>query len=235
MKFQKTLLFKTIINLATFALVMLLFAYLRNSGKFIFSNLILPYGVVSVGVIIFTVGKHLKAERWEKRILLNEPGVGAIGRDIKGRYEYIHILDDSIAFSLTEKCDCKELMDCYSWTINNLFKSITVFLVFLPLFAAFSTMMFYEKDTYHMIYGVLILLAFLFIVVKMLFFASGKTLIPKNDIANIEIKHTLFGTALLIKYKEFRCTKKRGFILPRETGQTAGIIRLLEHDGLICK
>ncbi len=235
MKFKRTLLFKIIINLAIFALVMLAFAYMLYSGKVTFSNFIPPYTAVSIGVIIFTVGTHLKVKRWEKQVLLNETGVDTIDRYIKGRYEYIHILDDSVAFSLTERCDCKELIECYSWTMNNLFKSITVFLVFLPLFAVFATTMFYEKGIYLAIYGILFLLRFLFIPIKMMFFSSGKTLIHKNDIVSIHVKHTIFGTALLIKHKEFMRTKKRGFILPKETGQTAGIIRLLEHEGLICK
>ncbi len=234
MRFKRTLLFKIIISLAIFALVMLAFAYLLYSGKVTFSNFIPPFAGVSIGVIIFTVGKHLKAKRWGKR-LLNETGIDTIDRYIKGRYEYIHILDDRIAFSLTEKCGCKELTECYSWAMNNLSKSITVFLVFLPLSAAFSTMMFYEKDIYHTGYGIFFFLAFLFIPIKMMFFTSGKTLIPKNDIINIQVKYTVLGTALVIKHREFRRAKKRGFILTEETGQTAKIIRLLEKDGLICK
>ena len=233
MKFRRTLLFKITINLAIFALVMLAFAYLLYSGKVTFSNFIPPFAGVSIGVIIFTVGKHLKAKRWGKR-LLNETGIDTIDQYIKGRYEYIHILDDSIAFSLTERYDCKELIACYSWAMNNLSKSITVFLVFLPFFAAFATAMFYEKGIYLAVYSILFLLMFLFVPIKMMFFTSGKTLIPRIDIVNLQVKPTIFGTALLIKQKEFGRTKTRGFILPEETGQTARVIRLLEKEGLIC-
>jgi len=95
--------------------------------------------------------------------------------------------------------------------------------------------MYYEKDIYFMIYSGLLLLAFLFIPVKMMFFSSGKTLIPRYDIIDIQEKYTLFGTALLIRHKESGRIKKQGFILPKETGQTARVIRLLESEGLICK
>jgi len=146
----------------------------------------------------------------------------------KTKDEYCHIYDDKLIISKTPEID--DLVGDYGKSINNVFKTLMVFLVSIPIFTALS-FIFYNLDKIGLaintgVFG----LFFLIMAFYIMLFTSGTPLIKRENIHKIKFQSRIFNV-LVITYKEFGRHKKRHLII--EDNQIDNIKDLLLSEKLI--
>jgi hypothetical protein len=147
----------------------------------------------------------------------------------KTKYEYCHIYSDRIVISKTPEVE--DLVADYSKSINDFFKSLMVFLVFIPLFTVLSAVL-YINDLYGTsIYAGAFALFFLSMAFYLMLFTSGSPVIYKDKIVKVKFKKTLLFNVVEIKYKDFGRIKKRGLLLTND--QIGKALEILLAEELI--
>ena len=130
-------------------------------------------------------------------------------KNFKGKYEYCHIDNDKIV--ITKTPEIEDLVIDYAKSINDFFKTLMVFYIFIPIFTALSVVFFYSGNYGLSIYVGVGALFFLLMALYSILFTSGSPVIYRDKIVKIQFKKTLLFNSIVIKYKDFGKIKKRGF------------------------
>lgn len=108
-------------------------------------------------------------------------------KTFKGKYEYCHIDNDKIVITRTPKIE--NLVTDYAKSINDFFKTLMVFYIFIPMFTALSVVFYYIGN-----YGVSIYargggaLFFLLMAIYSILVTSGNPVIYRDKIVKIQFK-----------------------------------------------
>ncbi len=135
-------------------------------------------------------------------------------KKFKTQNEYCHINEDRII--ITKTPEIGDLIEDYGKSINNVFKTLMVFFVFIPLFSVLAAI-FYNMNKIGMAinagaYG----LFFLAIAFYTMLFTSGSPSIKRESIYKVKIQKTLFFNTITIQFKEFGRLKKRQLIIEKK-------------------
>jgi len=135
-------------------------------------------------------------------------------KTVKTKYEYLHIFDNKLIISKTP--EFYDLVGDYGKSVNNVFKTLMVFFIFIPIFTALTVIFYNIGKTGLAIYagsG-----AFLFLVVAFytILITSGTSLIKRENISKIMIKKALHYTSVVISYRESGRLKERGVLLEKD-------------------
>ena len=151
-------------------------------------------------------------------------------KTFKIRFGYCHIFDDKIV--LTKNSEIKDLIADYEKSISDFFKTLMVFLIFIPLFTALSVILYYEGKLGISLNAGAFALFFLVFSFYTILFTSGSPVIKRNTIIKIKFKKRLwlFNT-IQIKYKSFGRIKTRSFVVENDQVNTA--LNLLKEEELI--
>ncbi len=144
----------------------------------------------------------------------------------KAKYEYLHIRNNKLLFSKTSAAN--DLVGDYSRSVNNVFKSLMVFLVSIPLFSTLA-IIFYNQGMIAMaIHAGAFSFGFLVFAFYTMLFTSGTSLIHSENIDSIKIQRKLFNAIVLINYTESGLQKDRVLILKKNQVDEAKNILLSE-------
>lgn len=149
----------------------------------------------------------------------------------KAKFEYCHILNDNIVITKTPEID--DLVVDFAKSINDFFKTLMVFFIFIPIFTALSVVMYYNGNYGIAIYAGGFALLFLSIAFYSILFTSGNPVIPKEKIVKIKFKKTFLINSIEIKYMEFGRIKKRGIVLSNNQIDIDAALMILIENGLI--
>ena len=109
-----------------------------------------------------------------------------------------------------------DLVADYGKSVNNAFKSLIVFLIFIPIFTALSVV-FYNMEKFCLaLYAGAFGFFFFTLAFYYILFTSGASSINKESIHKIQIKRRLNYIVLVISYIEFGRLKRRGVILEKQ-------------------
>jgi transcriptional regulator with XRE-family HTH domain len=149
-----------------------------------------------------------------------------IKKTVKTKYEYLHIFDSKLIINKTQESN---LTKDNKESVSNVFKTLTVFIIFILIFAILA-FVFYNMGKMELVihtgaYSFLFLnLAFF----SMLFFSFGSSLIKLEDIHKIKIQRILFINRVVILHKESGQLKKRYLIFEKNQIGTVKDILLSE-------
>ena len=132
-------------------------------------------------------------------------------RTVKTKFEYLHIFNNKLVLSKT--AEISDLVEDYGKSVNDVFKTLMVFFIAIPIFTAL-TVVFYNLG----MTGLAIntgASAFFFLVVAFntILFTSGSSLIKLESISKIMIRKDLFNNVVVIFHKESGRIKARGMVL----------------------
>lgn len=133
---------------------------------------------------------------------------------VKTKNEYLHIFEDRLVIS--KGPEIKDLFEDYGKNVNNLFKSLLVFLVGIPLFTVLSFILYNRGIIGSAIFSGSIAFFYLVLAIKSILFISNTSIIKVEDIRKIKIKRSLFQNVLLIFHKDSGRIKRRGLVLTKE-------------------
>lgn len=132
----------------------------------------------------------------------------------KTRYEYCHIFDDELV--ITPTFEIGDLVEDYAKSVNNVFKTLMVFFVFIPIFTVLSIIFYNIAMLAFSVYTGAFALFFLVMAFYTMFFTSGTPVIKKESIYRIKIQKLLFNEVLVIIYKEGGRYKRRSLVLEKD-------------------
>ena len=149
----------------------------------------------------------------------------------KAKYEYCHIDNDKIV--ITKTPGIEDLVADYAKSINDFFKTLMVFIIFIPIFTALSVVFYLIGN-----YGISIFtggyaLFFLLMAFYSILFTSGSPVIYRDKIVKIQFKKTLLFNSIVIKYKDFGKIKKRGILLTNNQIEIDTALEILLTEKLI--
>lgn len=131
---------------------------------------------------------------------------------VAAKNEYLHIFDNRLTISKTNEFN--DSIDDYDKSVNNVFKSLIVFLVSIPIFTALAVV-FYNTHPNLSFYAGGFALFFLLMAIYIMLFTSGTPLIYRNQIKNIELQSSIFGNAIVIKHYDMGRLKRRSIIVDK--------------------
>lgn len=147
---------------------------------------------------------------------------------VKTRYEYLHIYDNKLL--ITKKKVISDLVEDYSKSVNNVFKTLMVFFAFIPVFTALSVI-FYNMEMMGLaIYAGAGGFTFLVVAFYTILFTSGSSIIKIENVTRIRIQNKLFNTVLISHWDSGRL-KVRALVL--EKNQVATMKDALVSEKLI--
>ena len=132
---------------------------------------------------------------------------------IKIKTGYLHVLKNQLIISSTNKLDT--IVEDYSDSVNNVFKSLFVFLIGIPLFAVISSISFNTNHTEIAMFAGAFSFLFLILSIYLMLFTSGSSCIKKIDIIKIKISRNSISTSLIIYHKESGRLKKRNIFIEK--------------------
>ena len=149
----------------------------------------------------------------------------------KTKFDYCHIFEDKIV--ITKTPEIKDLVADYSKSVNDFFKTLMVFFIFIPIFTAISIFMYYDEKFGISLFSGAFAFFFMIMAFYSMLFTSGTSIIKKNTIIKIKVKKRSLGTlsTIQINYKDFGKIKKRGLIV--ENNQFDTTLNILKHEGLL--
>lgn len=145
---------------------------------------------------------------------------------VKTKNEYLHIYDTKLIISPSP--DIEDWNQHYGKSINNVFKSLMVFFVSIPLFTALSIIFYYMHMIGLAIYSGAFAFLFLTVAFYIILFTSNSTIIRLQDVNEIKLKKILLNNVVIIFHKEFGRIKKRALALDENQVETVKKILLLE-------
>jgi len=152
-------------------------------------------------------------------------------KNFKGKYEYCHIDNDKIV--ITRTSEIEDLVTDYSKSINDFFKTLMVFYIFIPVFTALSVVFYYIGNYGLSIYTGGGALFFLLLAFYSILFTSVSPMIYRDKIVRIQFKRTLLFNSIVIKYKDFGLIKKRGILLTNNQVEIDTALEILLTEKLI--
>ena len=132
-------------------------------------------------------------------------------KTVKTKYEYLHIYDNKLL--LTKKKEFSDLVEEYSESVKNVFKTLMVFFVTIPVFATFSVIFYNMEKTGLAIYSGAFAFTFLVVAFNTILFTTGTSIIKKEDITQIRIKNKLFHNVVIISHMDSGRLKVRSLVL----------------------
>jgi len=132
----------------------------------------------------------------------------------KTRYEYCHIFDDDLV--ITPTFEIGDVVEDYTKSVNNVFKTLMVFFVFIPVFTALSVFFYNMEMPGLSIYAGSFAFFFLAVAFYTMLFTSGTPVIKKESIYRIRVQKLLFNDVLVIIYKEAGRYKRRSLVLEKD-------------------
>jgi len=152
-------------------------------------------------------------------------------KEFKTKYEYCHIDNDKIVITKTPQIE--DLVTDYAKSINDFFKTLMAFFIFIPVFTALSVVFYYIGNYGLSIYMGGGALVFLFLAFYSILFTSGSPVIYRNKIVKIQFKKTLLINSIVIHYKDFGRIKKRGIPLTNKQVEIDTALEILLSEKLI--
>ena len=135
-------------------------------------------------------------------------------KTIKTKYEYLHIFENKLVITKTQEIN--DLVQDYGNSVNNVFKTLMVFIISIPIFTTLAVVFYNMGKTGLSIYASSFTLIFLFVAFYTKLFTSGSSLIKKENIYKIEVKKTLYNTVVLILHRESGRLKDRTLLLEKD-------------------
>jgi len=159
---------------------------------------------------------------------LNECGQNkdTLIKTVKAKHEYLHIFNGKLIFSKTP--EIKDLVGDYGKSVNNAFKSLMVFLVFIPIFTALAVVFYNMEKMGLAIYAGAFGLSFLTLAFYYMLFTTGSSSINRASIHKIKIIRRMNYIVLFISYTEFGRIKQRGLIFEKNQVETMKSVLLSE-------
>lgn len=150
-------------------------------------------------------------------------------KTVKTKYEYLHIFDDKLVFS--KNSEINDLVGDYEKSVHNVFKTLMVFFVFIPIFTALAIIFHNLGKIELAIYTGAFALLFLVVAFYTMLFTSGSSLIFVERINGIRIQRKGIYNVVLISYSESGRQKDRALIL--EKNQVENVKTILLSENLI--
>jgi transcriptional regulator with XRE-family HTH domain len=147
-------------------------------------------------------------------------------KTVKTKYEYLHIFDDKLVISKTE--EIKDLVNDYGKSVNNMFKSLTVIFIAIPIFTTLAVIFYNMGRTELAIQGAGFAFLFLIGAFNVMLFTSGSSLIKMDSIYKVQILRKLSHNIVVISHKESGRLKKRTLIIEKNQLDTIKYILLSE-------
>lgn len=145
---------------------------------------------------------------------------------IKTKNEYLHILDSKLIISSTSKIS--NLVEDYGRSVNNVFKSLMVFIIFIIIFTILALFFYNIEKVELSIYAGAFAFFFLTLAFYSMLFTSGTSLIEIDNIYKIQVIGSRFQNAVVIYHKESGRLKKRSLIIEENQVDTVKNILLTE-------
>lgn len=136
---------------------------------------------------------------------------------VKTKNEYLHIFEDKLVISKGPKI--KDKFEDYSKNVDNTFKSLTVSLISVPIFTAFTVYFYISKSPESAIYPGALAFFFFILAIRTLLFNSNSSLIKMESITEMKIKRRLYYRWLIISYKESGRVKERLLFLEKNQAE----------------
>lgn len=130
---------------------------------------------------------------------------------IKAKNEYLHIFDDKLIITVTPKIN--DLVEDYGKSVNNVFKSLMVFFIFIPIFTTLAIIFYNIGKIGLAINAGAFGFFFLVMAFYIILFTSGSSLIKIENLHKIKIQRKSFINVVVIFHKEFGRLKKRHLII----------------------
>ena len=135
-------------------------------------------------------------------------------KTVKTKYEYLHIFDNKLVISKTPELN--DLVEDYGKSVNNVFKTLMVFFIGIPIFTALAVIFYNLGKTGLAIYAAAFALLFLVVAFYTILFTSGSSLIKMENISKIMIKKTSYNTAVVILHRESGRLKERSLLIEKD-------------------
>jgi transcriptional regulator with XRE-family HTH domain len=135
-------------------------------------------------------------------------------KSVKTKFEYLHIFDDKLVIS--KAWEINDLVEDYGTSVNNVFKTLMVFFIGIPIFTALTVIFYNLGKTGLAIYAAAIALLFLVVAFYTILFTSGSSLIKMENISKIMIKKTSDNTAVVILHRESGRLKERSLLIEKD-------------------
>ncbi len=145
---------------------------------------------------------------------------------VKTKHEYLHIFDSQFVFTKTP--EIKNLVEDYAKSVNNVFKSLMVFFVFIPIFTTLAVILYNMEMLGLAIYSGSFAFFFVTMAFYSMLFTSGSSLIKMDHIYKIKIQKRLFNNVVAILHKESGRLKTRYLILEENQVETVKDVLLSE-------
>ncbi len=150
-------------------------------------------------------------------------------KTVKINKEYLHIFDDKLIISTSS--EFTNLVDDYKKSVSNVFKTMMVFLVFIPIFTTVG-IVFYNLGKIGLAsYTGAIIILFLVQAFYIMLFTSGAPMIKRNAIIKMGVKKKLIFNTIQIEYKDIKRIKTRSFVVGNN--QINNVLNILKSEGLI--
>ena len=135
-------------------------------------------------------------------------------KKFKTKHEYCHIFDDKLV--ITQALEIVDHVEDYGKLDINVFKTLIVFFVFIPIFTVLSIVFYNMAVPGLSIYAGSFAFFFMVLAFYTMLFTSGIPVIKKESIYKLRIQKFLFNHVLIIIYKEEGRYKRRSLVLDKE-------------------
>jgi len=135
-------------------------------------------------------------------------------KTVKTKYEYLHIFDNKLVISKTSQIN--DLVDDYGKSVNNVFKTLMVLFIGIPIFTTLAVVFYNLGKTGLAVYAGAFAFFFLVVAFYTILFTSGSSLIKMENISKISIKKALYQTAVVILCRESGRLKERSLLLEKD-------------------
>jgi transcriptional regulator with XRE-family HTH domain len=147
-------------------------------------------------------------------------------KTVKTRDEYLHIYDSKLIISKTP--EIKDLVGDYGKSVNNVFKTLMVFFVFIPIFTTLA-IIFYNMGKIGLAINTGASLFFLLtLAFYIMLFTSGSALINLESVKKIKLRKNVFSNVVVIFHIESGRLKKRHLMLDENQVDTMRNVLLSE-------
>lgn len=132
-------------------------------------------------------------------------------KTVKTKYEYLHVFDNKIL--ITKTAEINDLVEDYGKSVNNVFKTLMVFFIFIPIFTTLSIIFYNMGMTGLSINSGAFAFCFLVVAFYTILFTSGSSIIKMENINRIRMQKKIFNNVVLISHKESGRLKERVLVL----------------------
>ena len=130
---------------------------------------------------------------------------------VKTKHEYLHIFDTKLVISKTTEIE--NLVEDYEKSVNNVFKTLMVFFIWIPIFTTLAIIFYNMKKNGLAIYAGAFAFCCLMVAFYTMLFTSGTSLIKVENISKIKLQKKLFYNVVVIFHRESGRLKERLIML----------------------